>query len=114
MAIQSRFPLVLAAFCTLLTSGAFVSFAIAAPWPEGIDGSVLIEHAVQTPPIDDRPRPELSVEQTLDGVGSGPLLTLPEQLEWRPIVEPRASDPWAAAFAESSRHGRLQPPQPAP
>jgi membrane-bound lytic murein transglycosylase D len=111
MAIQSRFLLVRVAFFSLLTSGAFAPFAIAAPWPEGIDGSVLIEHAVQTPPIDDRPRPDLSVEQTLDGVGSGQLLTLPEQLEWRPIVEPGAIDPWASAFAESSRRGGVVPPK---
>jgi membrane-bound lytic murein transglycosylase D len=114
MAIQSRFLLARVAFFSLLTSGAFIPFAIAAPWPEGIDSSILIEHAVQTPPLDDRPRPDLSVEQTLEGVGSGQLLTLPEQLEWRPIIEPGAVDPWALAFAESSRRGGIVPPKPYP
>jgi membrane-bound lytic murein transglycosylase D len=122
MVIQSRFLLVRVAFFTLLTSGAFAPFAIAAPWPEGIDGSILIEHAVQSPPLDDRRRPDLSVEQTLDGVGSGQLLTLPEQLltlpeqaEWKPSPElDRTVDPWAEAFAESSRRGGIVPPKPYP
>src|SRR4029434_7519108 len=81
MAIQSRFPLVRVAFFLFLTSGAFAPFAIAAPWPEGIYGSILIEYAVQNPPLDDRRRPDLSVEQTLEQVGSGQLMTLPEQPE---------------------------------
>ena len=115
MAIQSRFLLARVAFFTLLTSGAFIPFAIAAPWPEGIDGSVLIEHAVQSPPPDDRQRPDLSVEQSLDGVGSGQLLSLPEQPEWRPTQEvDRGIDPWAEAFAESSRRGGIVPPKPYP
>jgi membrane-bound lytic murein transglycosylase D len=117
MTIQSRFLLVRVAFFSLLTSGAFTPFAIAAPWPEGIDGSVLIEHAVQTPPPDDRQRPDLSVEQTLDGVGSGQLLSLPEQPEWRPAPAQsvdRGIDPWAEAFAESSRRGGIVPPKPYP
>src|SRR4030095_17202327 len=64
----------------------------------------------------------LSVEQTLDGVGSGQLLTLPEQLltlpeqaEWKPSPElDRTVDPWAEAFAESSRRGGIVPPKPYP
>ena len=115
MVIQSRFLLVRVAFFTLLTSGAFAPFAIAAPWPGGIDGSILIEHAVQSPPLDDRRRPDLSVEQTLDGVGSGQLLSLPEQAEWTPSPELDLTvDPWAEAFAESSRRGGIVPPKPYP
>ena len=115
MVIQSRFLLVRVAFFTLLTSGAFAPFAIAAPWPEGIDGSILIEHAVQSPPLDDPRPPDLSVEQTLDGVGSGQLLTLPEQAEWKPSPELDLTvDPWAEAFAESSRRGGIVPPKPYP
>jgi membrane-bound lytic murein transglycosylase D len=115
MAIQSRFLLARLAFFSLLTSGAFIPVAIAAPWPEGIDGSVLIEHAAQSPAPDDRPRPDLSVEQTLDGVGSGQLLSLPEQPEWRPPLDlERMVDPWAEAFAESSRRGGIVPPKPYP
>src|SRR4029453_13140503 len=115
MAIQSRFLRVRVAFFLFLTSGAFAPFAIAAPWPEGIDESVLIEHAVQIPPVDDRRRPDLSVEQTLDGVGSGQVLTLPEQPEWRPMPELEGTvDPWAEAFAESSRRGGIVPPKPYP
>jgi membrane-bound lytic murein transglycosylase D len=115
MAIQSRFLLVRIAFFFFLTSGAFAPFATAAPWPEGIDGSILIEHAAQTPPPDDRRLPDLSVEQTLDEVGSGQLLTLPEQPEWRPMPDlDRTVDPWAEAFAESSRRGGIVPPKPYP
>jgi membrane-bound lytic murein transglycosylase D len=55
------------------------------------------------------------VEQTLDGVGSGQLLTLPEQPEWRPMPElEQTVDPWAEAFAESSRRGGIVPPKPYP
>ena len=59
--------------------------------------SSLTEHAAVPTAADDRLRPDLLVEQLLDGVGS-----VAEQ-EAGSETEPSGIDPWAEAFAESSR-----------
>ena len=59
--------------------------------------SSLAEHAAVPAAVDDRLRPDLLVEQSLDGVGS-----IAEQ-EAASETEPSGIDPWAEAFAESSR-----------
>jgi len=97
MAIQSRFLGALAAFLVLFASGAFTPVATASPWPDGMSASLLTEHAAVPAAVDDRLRPDPLVEQLLDGVGS-----VAEQ-EAGSETEPSGIDPWAEAFAESSR-----------
>src|SRR5256885_16429283 len=97
MAIQSRFFLAAAVFFSVLASGAFAPFALASPWPEEMNGaSSPVEHAVLPPPADERLRPDLLGEQSLDGVGS-----VAEQ-EAASETEPTGVVPWAEPFAESS------------
>jgi membrane-bound lytic murein transglycosylase D len=70
----------------------------ASPWPDGMSGvSSLTEHAAVPSVVDDRLGADLLVEQLLDGVGS-----VAEQ-EAASETEPSGIDPWAEAFAESSR-----------
>jgi len=96
MAIQSRFLSAPAVFLALLASGTFTPVAAASPWPDGMSGaSSLTEHAAVPAIVDERP--DLLVEQLLDGVGS-----VAEQ-EAAFETEPSGIDPWAEAFAESSR-----------
>jgi membrane-bound lytic murein transglycosylase D len=98
MAIQSRFLGTPAVFFMLFASGAFTPVAAASPWPDGMSGaSSLEEHAAVPAAVDDRLGPDLLVEQLLDGVGS-----VAEQ-EAASETEPSGIDPWAEAFAESSR-----------
>jgi len=98
MAIRSRFFSATAVFLVLLASGTFTPVAAASPWPDGMSGaSSLTEHAAVPAAVDDRLRPDLLVEQLLDGVGS-----VAEQ-EAGSETEPSGIDPWAEAFAESSR-----------
>jgi peptidoglycan lytic transglycosylase D len=104
MAIQSRFVYALASFLVLSASGTFVPFAFASPWPDGASGaSSLTEYAAVPTPVDDRLRPDLLVEQLLDGVGS-----VAEQ-EAASETEPTGVDPWAEAFAESSYAALVSP-----
>ena len=98
MAIQVRFLLATAVFYVLSALGGATPFAVASPWPEEMNGaSSPVEHAVLPPPADERLRPDLLGEQSLDGVGS-----VAEQ-EAASETEPTGVDPWAEAFAESSR-----------
>src|SRR6185503_13462684 len=98
MAIQSRFFLAAGVFYVVLTSGGLAPIALASPWPEDANGiSSVVEHAALPPPADERLRPDLLGEQSLDGVGS-----IAEQ-EAASETDPSGIDPWAEAFAESSR-----------
>src|SRR5215475_7937500 len=98
MGIQSRFVLTAGVFYVVLASGALVPFAAASPWPEDLNGTPSpVEHAALPPPADERLRPDLLGEQSLDGVGS-----VAEQ-EAASETDPTGVDPWAEAFAESSR-----------
>jgi len=98
MAIQSRFVLAATLFLSVLASGALAPCATASPWPEDIDGaSSPVEQAAVPPPADDQLRPDLIGEQALDGVGS----TAGQDAAGE--TEPAAIDPWATAFADSSR-----------
>ena len=107
MAIQSRFLLAALVFSSLLASGAFTPFALASPWPEDMNGaSSPLEHAALPPPADERLRPDLLGEQTLDGVGS-----VAEQ-EAGSETEPTGIDPWAEAFAESTHVATIPTPKP--
>jgi membrane-bound lytic murein transglycosylase D len=109
MAIQSRFVLAAAVFSVLLISGGLTPFAFASPWPEDLNGAASpVEHAALPPPADERLRPDLLGEQSLDGVGS-----VAEQ-EAASETEPTGVDPWAEALAESSRAEVLpEAPKPA-
>ena len=105
MVIRSRFVGIAAVFSVVLASGALVPFATASPWPEDPYGaSSPVEQAVPPPPADER-RQDLFGEQALDGVGS-----VAEQAA-ASETEPSAVDPWAEAFAESSRLA-VVPPSP--
>jgi len=95
MAIKGRFFIRATVFLALLAPGAFAPNAIASPWPDGLAG--VTEHAALPPPADETLRPDLLVEQWLDAVGS-----VAEQ-EAASETEPAGVDPWADAFAESSR-----------
>jgi len=98
MAIQGRFSTATATFLVLFASGTLAPAAFASYWPEGLSSSsVLTEHAAVPAPVDDHIRPDPLVEQVLDGVGS-----IAEQ-EAASETEPTGIDPWAEAFAESSR-----------
>jgi membrane-bound lytic murein transglycosylase D len=108
MAIQPRFILGAAVFYVVLASRAFAPVAAASPWPEDLDRtSSPLEQAALPPPVDDQVRPDLLGEQTLDGVGS-----IAEQ-EAASETEPAGVDPWADAFAESSRLAAVVVPKPA-
>jgi membrane-bound lytic murein transglycosylase D len=98
MAIPGRFSAATVSFLAIFASGALTSTAFASYWPEGLSGSSpLTEHAAVPAPVDDPIRSDLVVEQLLDGVGS-----VAEQ-EAASETEPSGIDPWAEAFAESSR-----------
>jgi membrane-bound lytic murein transglycosylase D len=96
MVIPSRLFSRAVPFCILLTAGAFTPDAFAAPWPDDANGNSSLVAAVPAP-VDDPLPPDLSVEQLLDGAGS-----VAEQ-EAGSETEPSGVDPWAEAFAESSR-----------
>jgi membrane-bound lytic murein transglycosylase D len=99
MAIQSRFLNAAALFLLLFASGTFTPVAAASAWPDGVTGaSSLTEHAAMPARVDDRLRPDLLVEQLLEGVGS-----VAEQEAASETEPPADIDPWAEAFAESSR-----------
>jgi len=108
MTIKRRFPLLLPAFLLLFPSGTLVPNAVASPWPEGLSGaSSPIEQAALPPLVDDSLQTELILEQGLDPVGS-----VAEQ-EAASETEPGGVDPWADAFAESSRAAVVSaPPSP--
>jgi membrane-bound lytic murein transglycosylase D len=98
MAIQVRFLAAAATFLALFAPGTFTPTASASLWPEGLSGaSSLTEHAALPPPLDEPVRPDLLVEQLLDGAGSV------AEHEAASETEPSGIDPWAEAFAESSR-----------
>jgi membrane-bound lytic murein transglycosylase D len=103
MAIRRRFNIGLAVFLALLAPGALVPHAIASPWPEAISG--VGEHAALPPPVDDAHPPGLLGEQWLDPMGS-----VAEQ-EAASETEPTGIDPWAEAFAESSRAAIVSVPR---
>jgi membrane-bound lytic murein transglycosylase D len=98
MAIKGRFVAALLTFLILSTSSASAPNAVASFWPEGIDapGSMGEPSAVPQS-TDDHFRPDVLVEQLLDGVGFDD-----EQGVATGEGKP-AMDPWAEAFAESSR-----------
>jgi LysM repeat protein len=106
MAIPGRFLLTAALFLFLLSSGALAPAAASSFWPDGPGGASSLEHAAVPPHADDD-RPDLLVEQLLDGVGS-----VAEQ-EAASETEPSGIDPWAEAFAESSRAAIVMPSRPA-
>jgi peptidoglycan lytic transglycosylase D len=98
MVIQTRLLAAAAVLFGLFASGSFAPIAAASFWPDGVGGvSSVIDHAAVPAPVDEPPRPDLLVEQWLDGVGS-----VAEQ-EAASETEPTGVDPWAEAFAESSR-----------
>jgi membrane-bound lytic murein transglycosylase D len=92
MAIPTRFLLTAAAFFLISLSGSIVPVAVASFWPEG---SPAVDH-VALPPLSEE-RLDLSVDHWVDGVGS-----VAEQ-EAASETEPSGIDPWADAFADSTR-----------
>jgi membrane-bound lytic murein transglycosylase D len=105
MAIQTRFLAPVTIFLALLAPGNFVPNASASPWPEEMSG--VAEHAALPPSTaDDSLRLDLLVEQGLDAMGS-----VAEQ-EAASETEPAGVDPWADAFAESSRAWVVSAPPP--
>jgi membrane-bound lytic murein transglycosylase D len=106
MAIQRRFLLVASVFIAVSASGSLAPVAAASFWPDGANGfSSVIDQAAVPAPVDDRLRPDLLVEQWLDGVGS-----VAEQ-EAASETEPLGVDPWADAYAESSRAAVVSVPR---
>ena len=98
MVIQTRLFAAAAVLFVVFSPGRFTPVAAASFWPDGVEGvSSRIDHAAVPSPIDDQARPDLLVEQWLDGVGS-----VADQ-EAASETEPAGVDPWAEAFAESSR-----------
>ena len=98
MVIQTRLFVAAAVLFVVFSPGGFTPVAAASFWPDGVEGvSSSIHHAAVPAPFDDQVRPDLLVEQWLDGVGS-----VAEQ-EAASETEPAGVDPWADAFAESSR-----------
>src|SRR5262245_3960334 len=98
MTIRRRFSATVVSFFILFGSGTSASIAFESFWPEGIvDNGTLNEQANVSQPTDDGVRPDLLVEQWLDGVGS-----IAEQ-EAASQINAWGMDPWAEAFAESSR-----------
>jgi membrane-bound lytic murein transglycosylase D len=98
MTIPGRFIAAVVTFFILFGSRTSASIAFEPLWSEGIvDGGSRDEQVSASQPPDDRFRPDLLVEQWLDGVGS-----IAEQ-EAATEINPSGIDPWAEAFAESSR-----------
>jgi membrane-bound lytic murein transglycosylase D len=98
MTIRRRFGAIAVSFLILFGSRTSASIAFEAFWPEGpSDGAPWTDPASNSQPADDSLRPDLLVEQWLDGVGS-----IAEQ-EAASEINPWGVDPWAEAFAESSR-----------
>jgi len=106
MTIRRRFGPLLTAFLTLLASGALTSSAVASPWPEGIGGLSSVEPAALPLPIDESLPADPLAEQWLDAIGA-----VAEQ-EAGSETEPAGVDPWADAFAESSRAAIVVAPTP--
>src|SRR4030095_13741052 len=108
MTIRRRFSATVVSFFILFGSGTSASIAFESFWPEGIvDSGSWNEKGIVSRPADDRFRPDLLVEQWLDGVGS-----IAEQ-EAASQINAWGIDPWAEAFAESSRAGALASRAPA-
>src|SRR4029453_18448007 len=98
LSIRSSFDATVVSFFILFGSGTSASIAFESFWPEGIvDSGSWNEQANVSQPADDRFRPDLLVEQWLEGVGS-----IAEQ-EAASQINAWGIDPWAEAFAESSR-----------
>jgi membrane-bound lytic murein transglycosylase D len=98
MVIPTRFLLASAVFLAVTAPGGSVPVAVASFWPGGVDGvTPEIEHAAVPEPPDDHLRPDMRLEPWLDPVGA-----IAEQ-EAASETEPAGVDPWADAFAESSR-----------
>jgi peptidoglycan lytic transglycosylase D len=109
MAIQRRFINTVVVFSFLLTPGAFNPCAAEPPSTDRVMLEPPLDASVPLPE-EDREHIDLSVQQVIDGVGSGaPLAPLtgethsPAADELSPAVT--GPDPWAEAFAESSRLG---------
>ena len=107
MAIQTRLVPALVTFFIVFASGTSVSTAFASFWPDGL-GEPESESAAVPEPSDDHFSPDLLVEQLLDGPSS-----VAEQ-EASSEVNPSGIDPWADAFAESSRAAVVSTGPPAP
>ena len=106
MAIQPRFYPALAAFLMLFASGASAPPAVASFWPEDSSGAgSLTEQAAVPEQAGDQFQPDRLVEPLLDGVGA-----VAEQ-EAASETEPSGIDPWAEAFAESSRAAVVAAPR---
>jgi membrane-bound lytic murein transglycosylase D len=106
MANQRRFFLAASVFFAVSASGSLAPVAAASFWPDGASGfSSAIDSAAVPAPADDRLRPDLLGEQWLDGVGS-----VAEQ-EAASETEPTGVDPWADAYAESSRAAVVSVPR---
>jgi membrane-bound lytic murein transglycosylase D len=98
MAIQSRFFVIAAVFFVVSSPGGFTPIAAASFWPDGVEGvSSSTDDAAAQEPVDEQVSPDPLVDQWLDGVGA-----VAEQ-EAASETEPAGIDPWADAFAESSR-----------
>jgi membrane-bound lytic murein transglycosylase D len=98
MTIQRRFLLATAVFLAVTGSGRLAPVAVASSWPEGVDEiAPEIEYVAIPEPVDDHFRPDPLVEPWSDAVGA-----IAEQ-EAASETEPTGVDPWADAFAESSR-----------
>ena len=98
MVIRTRFLVVGALFFTVFSPGGFTPVAVASFWPEGIEGAASpTEEATVVAPSEDDVRPDPLVEQWIDAIGA-----VAEQ-EAASETEPAGVDPWADAFAESSR-----------
>ena len=96
MAIQGRFIPAVVSFLILFGSGASACLAFESFWPDGM-GAGATEMAALPQTTDDAFRPDLLVEQLVDGASS-----VAEQ-EAASEINPSGIDPWAEAFAESSR-----------
>jgi membrane-bound lytic murein transglycosylase D len=104
MGIHRYFIQIVGAFLLLLAPGTFASIAFASFWPDGATGaSSLTEYAAVPEPTEDDVRPVPLVEQSLDGVGS----VAEEEADSE--TNPSGIDPWAEAFAESSRAAIVAP-----
>jgi membrane-bound lytic murein transglycosylase D len=106
MAIQRRFLLAASVFLAVSASGSLAPVAATSFWPDGANGiSSTVEQAAVPAPAEERLRPDLLVEQWLDGVGS-----VAEQ-EAASETEPTGVDPWADAMADSSRASIVSVPK---
>jgi membrane-bound lytic murein transglycosylase D len=103
MSIRARFHLHLAGFLFVFASGTFAPAAadsfLMASAPEEVSRSPLRDGVMSI---------DSSVEPSVDESGSAANDPAPvlDDLSWRPRVEP---DPWAEAFAESSRLAQANP-----